>query len=188
MNVGEVLYADIAYLHRDSDNNKYALILTDRLTSYTVAYALKDTTIKSAASCIEEYLRHLPAPEYVCSDGGGEFESLFTQTLAQFNIKHWTNIPKRSQVQGSVEASVKLFKNLLARLCGVHSGGRDEWSKLLPVLLQNFNCTPTCNMPLSRRQLFMSPFITSKYGILISPGDLFPANVVRLQNASHQRA
>ena len=41
-------------------------------------------------------------------------------------------------------------------------------------------------MPLSRRQLFMSPFITSKYGILIQPGDLFPANVVKLQQASHQ--
>ena len=41
-------------------------------------------------------------------------------------------------------------------------------------------------MPLSRRQLFLSPFITTKYGILISPGDLFPANVIRLQQASHQ--
>ena len=67
LNVGEVLYADIAYLHRDSDNNKFA-ILTDRLTSYTVAYALKDTTMKSTAPCIEEYLRHLLAREYFCSD------------------------------------------------------------------------------------------------------------------------
>ena len=107
-------------------------------------------------------------------------------TLAQFNFKHRTNIPKRSQVQGSVEASVKLFKNLLARLCGVYSNGRNEWSKLLPVLLQNFNCTPPYNMPLSRRQLFMSPFATTKYGLLISPGDLFPANVIRLQQATHQ--
>ena len=39
--VGEILYADIGYLHRDSDNKKFALILTDRLTSYTVAYALQ---------------------------------------------------------------------------------------------------------------------------------------------------
>ena len=45
-NVGEVLYADIAYLHRDCENKKFALILTDRLTSYTVAYALQDTTMK----------------------------------------------------------------------------------------------------------------------------------------------
>ena len=42
-------------------------------------------------------------------------------------------------------------------------------------------------MPLSRRQLFMSPFIASKYGILIQPGDLFPANVVKMQQTSHQR-
>ena len=32
----------------------------------------------------------------------------------------------------------------------------------------------------------MSPFVTTKYGLLISPGDLFPANVVRLQQASHR--
>ena len=142
--------------------------------------------MKSTAPCIEEYLRHLPAPEYVCSDGGGEFETLFTQTLAQFNIKYRTNIPQRSQVQRSVEASVKLFKNLLARLCGVHSGGRDNWLRLLPLLLQNFNCNSPYNMPLSRRQLFMSPFVISKYGILIQPGDLFPTNVVKMQQASHQ--
>ena len=98
--------------------------------------------MKSTAPCIEEYLRHLPAPAYVCPDRSGEFETLFTQTLAHYNIKHRTNIPKRSQVQGTVEASVKLFKNLLARLCGVHSGGRNEWSRTLPLLLQNFNCTP----------------------------------------------
>ena len=60
-NVGEILYADIAYLHRDSNGNKYALILTDRLTSYTVAYALTETTMKSTSKCIEEYLRHLKA-------------------------------------------------------------------------------------------------------------------------------
>ena len=151
-----------------------------------MAYALQDITMRSTSPCIEEYLRHLPAPAYVCTDGGGEFETLFTQTLAHYNIKHRTNIPKRSQVQGTVEASVKLFKNLLTRLCGVHSGGRNEWSRILPLLLQNFNCTPPYNVPLSRRQLFLSPFITTKYGILISPGDLFPANIIRLQQASHQ--
>ena len=139
----------------------------------------------STSPFIAEYLRHLPAPEYVCTDGGGEFDTLFTQTLASHNIKHRTNIPTRSQPQGTVEASVKLFKNLLTRLCGVHSGGRNEWSRLLPILLQNYNCTPPYNVPLSRRQLFLSPFITTKYGLLVSPGELFPANIIQLQRAAH---
>merc|ERR1711888_409843 len=38
---------------------------------------------------------------------------------------------------------------------------------------------------LSRRQLFLSPYITTKYGLLISPGDLFPTNVIRLQRDAH---
>ena len=63
--VGEVLYADIAYLNRDCDNKKFALIITDRLTSYTVAYALQEITMASTSPCIAEYLRHLPAPEYI---------------------------------------------------------------------------------------------------------------------------
>ena len=100
--VGEILYADIAYLHRDCDQKKFALIFTDRLTGYVVAYALQEITMKSTSPCIEEYLRHLPAPTYVCTDGGGEFDSLFTQILAHHNIKHRTNIPTRSQVQGTV--------------------------------------------------------------------------------------
>ena len=32
----------------------------------------------------------------------------------------------------------------------------------------------------------MSPFIISKYGILIQSEDLFPANVVKMHQASHQ--
>ena len=119
------------------------------------------------APCIEEYLRHMPAPSYICTDGGGEFDSLFTKVLAHHNIKHRTNIPTRSQVQGTVEASVKLFKNLLTKLCGVHSNGRNEWSRLLPTLLQNFNCTPPTIYPCPEDNCFYPPTLQPNMACLL---------------------
>ena len=83
-------------------------------------------------------------------------------------MKHHEGVPNRSQIQGTAELAVKLTKLTLTKVVGLQSGeGRQQWSRLLPHVVQSINSTHPYSGGLSRMHLLFSPLYYSNEAILV---------------------
>ena len=112
---GEHLYTDISYMNQSTHGNKYLMIIVDSASSYVCAYPMKQLDDKSTSQQLQKYLSHFPAPAYITSDGGPEFDKNFLDLATRQGILLRTSVPRRSQPQGQAEKAIRDFRNLLVK-------------------------------------------------------------------------
>ena len=178
---GRIWVSDMAYLPECELGNKFAMILCEQLSSYVCIFPTQDLRPQTMAAVVRQFLSLFPRPEVWITDYGPEYSSVFTSELNKFHVKHHEGVPNRSEIQGSAELAVKLTKLTLTKVVGLQSGGgRQQWSKLLPHVVQSINSTHPYSGGLSRMHLLFSPLYYSNEAILVE-------NPVLLQSSCYRR-
>ena len=158
---GEIWILDVLFLPKSSSGHSFVLVLTERLTSYVAAIALRTLNNHHVLEAFRTFLGIMPQCRTVISDHGkSDFGSLFTQLCEEHDIQHAGAIPSRSEVQGSCEISNQILANQLARICSSSLGARN-WEKSLPKAVQALNSFHPYGVAFSKTQLLYSPFIYS---------------------------
>ena len=111
-------------------------------------------------------MSHFPVPSTILCDGAHEFSGHFLQTATNYGIMIRTPVPRRSQVQGSVEKAIKDYKNLMTKL--ISRRGRENWDLTVPICTQIFNSRTPYNLQLSKASLFLGPLFHVKFFYLFS--------------------
>ena len=156
---GQVWIIDVLVLPRASSGHCFALVFTERLTSYVAALPLKTISNQSICEAFRQFLSIMPACSTIITDHGqSDFGPLFTQECESHGITHSGQIPNRSQAQGSVEISNQILSNQLSKICSSDLGAR-YWPKSLSKAVQVINSFHPYNTKFSRTQLLFSPFV-----------------------------
>ena len=166
MKPGKNLSMDICYMNRSARNHKYLLVLTDILTGYVVSYPMTKLDSEETSKKLVQYISHFPVPSTILCDGAHEFSGHFLQTATNYGIMIRTPVPRRSQVQGSVEKAIKDYKNLMTKL--ISRRGRENWDLTVPICTQIFNSRTPYNLQLSKASLFLGPLFHVKFFYLFS--------------------
>ena len=186
--VGECYVFDTAYLPRDKHGYKYLLLMSERLTGYTIGQPLKSLNSENTAKALQQFLLHLPAPKEISCDGGTEFSGEFEKKCQEMDIFIKTKLPRRSQSQGQAEQCIRDMKALLTRIASSFPEGRSRWSNFLPLVLQNMNVRHPYRQGLSRRNLMFSPFFYNLLNLTIATENEnihFDPKLIELQKKSH---
>ena len=126
-------------LPRSSSGHCFALVFTERLTSYLAALPLKTISNESICEAFRKFLSIMPACSTVVTDHGrSDFGPLFTMECESHGIAHSGQIPNRSQSQGSVEISNQILTNQLSKICSSQDGAKN-WPKSLSKAVQSIN-------------------------------------------------
>ena len=139
MTPGEIWVLDVIYLPRSNSGHNFVLVLTERLTSYLAAIALKSLTSHHVSEAFRTFLGIMPQCRVVVTDHGrSDFGATFTQLCEEHGIQHRGEIPSRSEVQGTCEISNQILANQLARICSSSLGAKN-WEKSLAKAVQAIN-------------------------------------------------
>ena len=150
---------------------------------------LKYLSAQSTAEALSQFLNFLPSPQQIHVDGGPEFSGAFEELCAQNDIFVITKITRRSQMQGSAEVSIRDFKAVLTRIAHAYPNGRTRWSGLLPIVLNALNSRHPYNQPISRKNLFLSPYYNNLLKLLFCPDEYlstqFSPELINIQQQAH---
>merc|ERR1711954_127030 len=161
---GQIWYLDVLVLPRSSSGNAFALVFTERLSSYVSALPLKNITNQAVCEAFRKFLSVMPSCQEVRTDHGiSDFGPAFTMECLSHGIEHRGEIPRRSESQGSVEISNQILANQLSKICSSQNGSRN-WDKSLSRGVQVVNNYHPYNCKFSRTQLLFSPFIYCSKG------------------------
>jgi hypothetical protein len=91
--------------------NKYSMVCTEHFSKWCEIIPIED---KSPTTTHDEFLAAIltpfGSPADFATDGGGEFESEFAQTLSEWFIDHSTNPADHPQSDGLAERMVQTMK------------------------------------------------------------------------------
>ena len=166
MQPGQNLAVDIAYMPPSNRGCKFLLILVDLLTNYVIGYPLKKLDSDATAEKLSVYLSHFPCPSTILADGDFAFSGRFQQLAKDFGIQVRTPAPRRSQINGAVEVTIKNFKNICTKLTA--TGGRENWDKFIPMCCQLLNVRAPYNYQIPKASLFLGPLFYNKFFLLFS--------------------
>ena len=92
-------------------------------------------------------------------------------------------------MQGSAEVTIRDFKAVLTRIAHAHPNGRTKWSGLLPIVLKALNSRHPYNQPISRKNLFLSPYYKNLLNLLFCPDEYlstqFSPELINIQQQAH---
>ena len=110
-----VVHLDITGpLDQTDKGHRYILVLCDRLTRYTCAFALRNKSAEEVARALKKFVELYGCPEKLVSDQGCEFlNSTIRLLMTYYKIKHVTTLPYRPSANGLVESHNKLVLNVL---------------------------------------------------------------------------
>ena len=114
-------------LRKTSKGNKYILVITDYLTKWPEAKALKEATAEKVVEYLyEEIICRHGCPEIIMTDRGSHFDNKLMEELSsKFNIKHKKSSPYHPQTNGLVERFNKTLCESLAKV----SEKENQWDK-----------------------------------------------------------
>src|SRR5215213_5578364 len=114
-------------LERTKRRNRYILVVTDYLTKWPEAKAMKEATAENVVKFIYEGIicRH-GCPKIILSDRGTHFRNKLVEKLCEkFKIKHKLSSPYHPQTNGLVERFNRTLCETLAKI----SEKEDQWDE-----------------------------------------------------------
>src|SRR5436190_22508998 len=120
-------------LERTKDGNKYILVVTDYLTKWPEAEAMKEATAKNVVEFIyRKIICTHGCPKVILSDRGTHFRNKLVDGLCEkFEIKHKLSSPYHPQTNGLVERFNRTLCESLAKV----SEKENEWDKHIESVL-----------------------------------------------------
>jgi transposase InsO family protein len=118
--------------------NKHIFVITDRFTRYAEAVAVTDTSARTSAEALVEYIMcRYGVFDVLLSDRGPAFTSeLFSHMLKAFGIKHLRTTAFHPKSNGGVERFNKTLKRTLKLWVNQQ---HTDWDVLLPFALFAYN-------------------------------------------------
>jgi hypothetical protein len=137
----EEVAGDIADFTKSAEENngfRYALVAVDVFTKYCHVQPMKGKTADDCVQAMKEIINRIGVFKTWISDREGGFESpSFIKLLNSQNIKHIIT----SSPSGFAERMVKTIKDMIMiRIQGLKLKD-EEWVKLLPTVLKQYNST-----------------------------------------------
>ena len=185
---GEHLFTDVSYMNESKAGNKFLMLIVDAASGYVCAYPMKKLNDTTTSDQLKSYLAHFPAPAYITSDGGPEYDKKFLECATQQGILVRTSVPRRSQPQGQVEKAIRDFRNLLVKI--IANQGRDSWDTFVTMCCQVYNTVVPYNSKMSRASLMLGPVFFNRFYALLSHNvdrDLFNQQRGALKHLSDTR-
>src|SRR5437764_4199734 len=120
-------------LERTKEGNKYILVVTDYLTKWPEARAMKEATAKNVVEFIyKEIICRHGCPRVILSDRGTHFRNEIVDGLCEkFKIKHKLSSPYHPQTNGLVERFNRTLCEELAKVIKEE----DEWDRYIESVL-----------------------------------------------------
>ena len=120
-------------LERTKKGNRYILVVTDYLTKWPEAKAMKEATAKNVIEFIyQEVICRHGCPRVILSDRGTHFRNELVDGLCEkFEIKHKLSSPYHSQTNGLVERFNRTLCEGLAKV----TEKENEWDKYIESVL-----------------------------------------------------
>src|SRR5207237_690609 len=123
----------VGTVERIKRRNRYKLVITDYLTKWPEAKAMKEATAENVVKFIYEGIicRH-GCPKIILSDRGTHFRNKLVEGLCEkFEIKHKLSSPYHPQTNGLVERFNRTLCESLAKV----SEKENEWDKHIESVL-----------------------------------------------------
>src|SRR3954447_16771290 len=120
-------------LERTKKGNRYILVITDYLTKWPEAKAMKEATANNVIQFIYEKVicRH-GCPKIILSDRGAHFRNKLVDRLCEkFKVKHKLSSPYHPETNGLVERFNRTLCESLAKV----SEKENEWDKHIESVL-----------------------------------------------------
>src|SRR5947199_3182299 len=139
-------------LEKTRRGNRYILVVTDYLTKWPEAKAMKDAMATNVVKFIYEVIicRH-ECPKIILSDRGIHFRNKLVEELCKkFEIKHKLSAPYHSQTNGLVERFNRILCESLAKV----SEKENQWDEHIEQVL--FAYQTTKHVTTKRKQFFMT--------------------------------
>src|SRR5881398_1295404 len=126
-------------LERTKEGNKYILVVTDYLTKWPEARAMKEATAKNVVEFIyKEIICRHGCPRVILSDRGTHFRNEIVDGLCEkFEIKHKLSSPYHPQTNGLVERFNRTLCEGLAKV----TEKENEWDKHIESVLFAYRTT-----------------------------------------------
>ena len=120
--------------------NKYIISLTDVLSKFTIAKAVRDCTADTAARFLQEdVICKYGTPKCILTDNGTHFTSHMIQKLFQrLGITHLYSTPYHPQTNGQIE---RFNSTMDAKIASLSNQSRSDWDDQLPFVTFNYNAT-----------------------------------------------
>ncbi|CAF3195327.1 unnamed protein product [Rotaria socialis] len=120
--------------------NKYIISITDILSKFVIAKAVRDCTADTAARCVqEEVICKYGTPKCLLTDNGTHFIStMMEQLLQRRRITHLYSTPYHPQTNGQIERFNGATDAKIVALSNQH---RSDWNDQLPFAIFNYNTT-----------------------------------------------
>ena len=109
------LSMDIAVLIPDRYKKRFAIILVDEASSYTMLFSLKDTLSSTIANVFLSLFGTISPPKTITCDFAPSFQKLATFFMA-FGTSLRGSLARRSRQQSQSEVTIKFTKALLTKL------------------------------------------------------------------------
>ena len=120
-------------LERTKEGNKYILVVTDYLTKWPEARAMKEATAKNVVEFIyKEIICRHGCPRVILSDRGTHFRNEIVDGICEkFKIKHKLSSPYHPQTNGLVERFNRTLCEGLAKI----TERENEWDRYIESVL-----------------------------------------------------
>ena len=122
------------------DGYSNILVLTEYLSRYACAYALRTRTAVEVATHLLDYIFTFGAPREILSDQGGEFVNHVVASLCTgLNIFRRTSSPYHPSTNGLVERTNRVLIGALETCCADHA---TTWPKMLQFVVFSYRTLP----------------------------------------------
>ena len=132
----QAVVVDSLYLPSDKLGYSKALLLCDAATGKISIFPEKNLQASTARKSILNYLYCTPAPQFLISDKGSEFEKKLDLFLAQYDITLLSLSSHQKGATSLAEANIKLCKSALRR---IQIADPSNWSFSIPLVCQGIN-------------------------------------------------
>jgi transposase InsO family protein len=118
--------------------NKYIISLTDVLSKFVIAKAVRDCTADTAARFIqEEVICKYGTPKCILTDNGTHFTSnMMNQLFKRLGIVHLFSTPYHPQTNGQIE---RFNSTMDSKIASLSNSSRSDWDNQLPYVIFNYN-------------------------------------------------
>jgi hypothetical protein len=126
-------------LTETNKGNKYILVISDYLTKYPEAFAMKDISAESVAKIlVEEVAMRYGPPKKILSDQGKNFRAKISNYVYKLlNSKKLSTTPYHPQTDGLVE---RFNKTLIKMISHYVDEEHKDWDEYLPYVLYAYRC------------------------------------------------
>ena len=118
--------------------NRYIISLTDVLSKFVIARAVRDCTAATAARFVtEEVILKYGTPKHILTDNGTHFTStMMAELFERVGVTHLYATPYHPMTNGQIE---RFNATMDAKIAALSNENRNNWDEQLPFVTFNYN-------------------------------------------------